>query len=100
MLKNLIYKDLAAYAPIRIWIVGCSTGEEVYSIAICLLEYLDSQTIKPPIQIYATDISGWAIEKARKGLLLKNKKPLIKICGQQMKKFFLATRSFKAATKN
>jgi two-component system, chemotaxis family, CheB/CheR fusion protein len=53
--------------PIRIWVAGCSTGEEAYSIAICLLEFLDTQAIRPSIQIYATDISDWAIEKARTG---------------------------------
>jgi two-component system, chemotaxis family, CheB/CheR fusion protein len=53
--------------PIRIWVAGCSTGEEAYSIAICLLEFLDTQAIRPPIQIYATDISDWAIERARTG---------------------------------
>ena len=53
--------------PIRIWVAGCSTGEEAYSIAICLLEYLDDQPIKPQIQIYATDISDRTIETARVG---------------------------------
>ncbi len=53
--------------PIRIWVAGCSTGEEAYSIAICLLEYLGNQPIKPPIQIYATDISDRSIETARAG---------------------------------
>jgi two-component system CheB/CheR fusion protein len=53
--------------PIRIWVAGCSTGEEAYSIAICLLEYLDDQPIKPPIQIFATDISDRTIEIARAG---------------------------------
>ena len=53
--------------PIRIWVAGCSTGEEAYSIAICLLEYLDDQPIKPSIQIFATDVSDRVIEIARAG---------------------------------
>jgi PAS domain S-box-containing protein len=53
--------------PIRIWVAGCSTGEEAYSIAMCLLEYLDNQPIKPQIQIFATDISDRVIETARAG---------------------------------
>jgi two-component system CheB/CheR fusion protein len=62
-----IIKDKSPKIPIRIWVGGCSTGEEAYSIAICLLEFLETQPIKPPIQIYATDISEIAIEKARLG---------------------------------
>jgi two-component system CheB/CheR fusion protein len=55
--------------PIRIWVVGCSTGEEAYSIAIVLRECLDD--LKPKgnfkIQIYATDIDKEAIDLARQG---------------------------------
>lgn len=57
-------------APIRVWVAGCSTGEEVYSIAICLLEFFDDRATVPPIQIFATDISESAIKKARAGFYL------------------------------
>ncbi|WOD40050.1 chemotaxis protein CheB [Nodosilinea sp. E11] len=53
--------------PLRIWVAGCSTGEEAYSIAICLLEYLGRHSASPPIQIFATDVSELAIEVARFG---------------------------------
>lgn len=53
--------------PIRIWVPGCSTGEEVYSIAISLVEFLDQAAGKNPIQIFATDISEKALQKARTG---------------------------------
>ncbi len=60
-LKKLVFPTItqnkSANAPIRIWVAGCSTGEEVYSIAICLLEFLGNRVIQPPIQIFATDIS-------------------------------------------
>ncbi|MBK1990604.1 PAS domain-containing protein [Sphaerospermopsis aphanizomenoides BCCUSP55] len=52
-------------SPFRIWVAGCSTGEEAYSIAISLLEFLTNQGINIPIQIFATDINEVAIEKAR-----------------------------------
>lgn len=61
------FLDRPPGTPIRVWVVGCSTGEEAYSIAICLLEVLSNRPVKPLIQIYATDISDWAIEKARSG---------------------------------
>ncbi len=53
---------------IRIWVPGCSTGEEPYSIAIALIEYLGEQSPGAEVQIFATDISEAAIEKARTGI--------------------------------
>jgi len=55
-------------APIRVWVPGCSTGEEAYSIAICLLEFLGNDAPRTPIQIFATDLSQLAITRARTGL--------------------------------
>ncbi len=54
-------------APIRIWVPGCASGEEVYSIAICLIEFLREAKADLPIQIFGTDLSVMAIQKARKG---------------------------------
>jgi two-component system CheB/CheR fusion protein len=54
--------------PIRIWVCGCATGEEAYSVAIALLEYLGDQAGMSPIQIFATDVSETAIEAARNGV--------------------------------
>lgn len=54
--------------PVRIWIPGCSTGEEPYSIAIALLEFLGDEANSVPVQIFATDISERAIEQARTGI--------------------------------
>jgi two-component system CheB/CheR fusion protein len=67
-----ILKNKNPDAPIRIWIAGCSTGEEVYSIAICLQEFFeknsDSYRDRTKIQIFASDISEKAIKKARSGI--------------------------------
>ena len=54
--------------PIRIWVPGCASGEEAYSIAIALIEYLEARRRETPIQIFATDISEVALEKARNGI--------------------------------
>ncbi len=53
--------------PIRIWVPGCATGEEVYSIAIALLEYLGDLPPPAGIQLFGTDISEAALEKCRAG---------------------------------
>ena len=53
--------------PIRIWVPGCATGEEAYSIAICLMEFLDQIEENVPFEIFATDISETAVAKARAG---------------------------------
>ena len=50
---------------VRIWVPGCSSGEEAYSIAICLLENLGDRASSTSIQIFASDISEQAIDKAR-----------------------------------
>lgn len=63
-----ILQSKSSGSPLRIWIAGCSTGEEVYSIAICLLEYLEIQEIRLPIQIFATDVNEVAIDRARMGI--------------------------------
>ncbi len=52
---------------LRFWIPGCSTGEEVYSIAIALLESMERRSISIPFQIFASDLSEHALEKARTG---------------------------------
>ncbi len=58
--------------PIRIWVPGCASGEEVYSIAICLTEYLQANRMEYPVHIFGTDISAAAIDKARAGIYNQN----------------------------
>ncbi len=72
--------------PIRIWVAGCSTGEEVYSIAISLLEFLSDQVTQPPIQIFATDISEMAIDKARSGIYAENQ--MVEVSPERRRRFF------------
>src|SRR5712691_1394595 len=63
-----ILKDRDAGKPIRAWVPACSTGEEVYSIAISLVEYLENTGRDDSIQIFGTDVSEAAIERARAGI--------------------------------
>ncbi|WP_020211634.1 CheR family methyltransferase [Flavobacterium rivuli] len=56
---------------IRVWVAGCSTGEEAYSIAICLHEYLSDKLPDIKVQVFASDISENVISKARTGVYSK-----------------------------
>ncbi len=102
--------------PIRIWVPGCSTGEEVYSIAICLVEFLEDlsqaeeeglppdsiapnasgagerkkpkyKTAIPSIKIFATDISDTAIEKARAGIYTTSQ--TLNVEPERLQRFFI-----------
>ena len=78
--------------PIRVWVAGCSTGEEVYSIAITLLEYMwvHSRNISQAataIQIFATDISDTALDRARTGLYTEA--AVSEISVDRLKRFFI-----------
>lgn len=84
----VITQNKSADVPIRIWVAGCSTGEEVYSIAICLLEFLENYASPPPIQIFATDISEVAIEKARTGIYQENQ--MVEVSPERRRRFFYA----------
>ena len=82
-----IMKKRSADDPIRIWIPGCSTGEEVYSLAICLVEYLDHSSVHPPIQTFATDVNETVLEKARDGVYAAS----ASISAERLRRFFVKT---------
>jgi two-component system CheB/CheR fusion protein len=67
-LLPLLFAGKEDGSPLRIWIAGCSTGEETYSMAICLTEYLGARTDAFQIQIFSTDVSEKSISTARKGV--------------------------------
>lgn len=94
-LKELVFPTItqhkSAEIPIRIWVAGCSTGEEVYSIAICLLEFLSDRVPLPTIQIFATDISEAAIRKARSGFYTENQ--MIDVSAERRSRFFILEAS-------
>jgi two-component system, chemotaxis family, CheB/CheR fusion protein len=52
---------------LRVWVIGCSTGEEAYSIAILLREHMAKLDEVPQVQIFATDLDGRALAAARAG---------------------------------
>jgi two-component system CheB/CheR fusion protein len=75
--------------PIRIWVPGCSSGEEAYSMAICLVEFLEEAELSLPFEVFATDVSENAIEKARAGIYTDA--ALAHVSPQRLARFF--TRS-------
>src|SRR5690606_24533003 len=79
-----IIKSKGAGEPYRFWVAGCSTGEEAYSIAICMKEIMDDLPVK--IQIFATDISEPAIQKARLGIY--SKRDVENISPEQLQTYF------------
>ena len=62
-----LFADASADNVIRVWSVGCSTGEEAYSIAILLREHMDLIKKEYKVQLFATDIDSRAIATARAG---------------------------------
>ena len=63
-----IMRNRAEDEAIRIWVPGCASGEEAYSLAISLLEFLGDLAANVQVQIFATDIEDGVIDKARQGI--------------------------------
>lgn len=63
-----IVEDRSPDEPIRIWVPGCSTGQEVYSIAITVHEFLNREGLDLPYQVFGSDVSPEAIDTAREGI--------------------------------
>ena len=85
----LIIKNKDKNTPVRVWVAGCSTGEEAYSIAMCLKEFLGNSHER--VQIFATDISVPAIAKARSGTYTNEE--VDKVSDERLKDFFTKTEN-------
>jgi two-component system, chemotaxis family, CheB/CheR fusion protein len=81
--------------PLRVWVPGCSSGEDAYSIAIVLSELLaairesasgNGASSPPQVQIFATDINDAALETARAGIYDESR--MANVSPQRLKKFF------------
>jgi two-component system CheB/CheR fusion protein len=73
--KTLLPKILKAKAtdePVRIWVPACSSGQEAYSLAILFMEVLGEKAATTTLQIFATDLSQTAVNKARLGIYTKD----------------------------
>jgi len=76
VLKRSVFPKLLKSRPsndtARVWVLGCSTGQEAYSIAMAYLEFAAKANSNVPLQIFATDLNNGLLEKARAGLYAKN----------------------------
>ena len=72
--------------PLRVWVPGCSTGEESYSIAICFLEALEELSANVPILIFATDANERSVKAARSGVYLEN--VALDVGSERLERFF------------
>ena len=94
-LRGVVFPNLlrerTADQPIRMWVPGCATGEEVYSLAMLFFEALVESKSSPTMQIFATDVSDAAIEKARAGLYLDN--AMVDVSPERKRRFFTKTNA-------
>ena len=91
-LAETVLPDLIAKGgpdePIRVWVAGCASGEEAYSLAILLQEHMDSLKQHFTVQLFATDIDSRAIATARGGLYPAN--IAADISAERLARFFSA----------
>ncbi|HYO21376.1 MAG TPA: CheR family methyltransferase, partial [Flavisolibacter sp.] len=81
-----IIKQKEPSEPIRIWVPACSTGQEAYSLAILAMEVLGEKANKAGLQIFATDLSESAVNKARLGIYTKDE--VADLAPQRLNRFF------------
>ncbi len=89
-LASTVLKDLVAGKgsgdEIRIWIPGCATGQEVFTIAILLREAMNGRRARPRVQIFGTDIDDRAIAVARLG---RYRRPLAGLSSERVERWFI-----------
>jgi two-component system CheB/CheR fusion protein len=64
---HTLFENKTINDQVRVWVAGCATGEEAYTMTILLNEYAESMASAPSIQVFATDIDAQAISTAREG---------------------------------
>jgi two-component system CheB/CheR fusion protein len=73
--------------PFRVWVPGCSTGQEAYSLAMTIIEFYDTQPSRPAIQVFATDLSEQtALDKARAGVYPEGIE--LEVTPERLRRFF------------
>jgi two-component system, chemotaxis family, CheB/CheR fusion protein len=83
----LLFNGREFGSPLRIWIAGCATGEEPYSIAMSLHEWLGDRIADRKIQIFASDVSEVSVSKARGGVY--SKREVAGLSEERLHRFFV-----------
>ncbi|HEX4380627.1 MAG TPA: chemotaxis protein CheB [Candidatus Acidoferrum sp.] len=90
LLKSLVFPSImnlrSPESVIRVWTPGCASGEETYSVAIALLEFLGDKASQVPIQFFGTDVSEPSVSKARAGTYPENIQG--DVSPERLKRFF------------
>lgn len=81
-----LFENKSSSDQVRVWIAGCSTGEEAYSIAILLSEYAATLSDPPRIQIFASDVDDDAIAEAREGHFSES--AIVDVSPERLHQFF------------
>jgi two-component system CheB/CheR fusion protein len=82
-----LLNDRAPEDPVRIWAPGCATGEEAYSVAIALIEYMREHDQDITIQVFGTDLSENSLEKARAGVYPESISADVSV--ERLRRFFI-----------
>jgi len=88
-LKRVVFPKLTPERdePVRIWVPGCSTGQEAYSIAMAFAEFSDTSARAPKLQVFATDVNDETLTRARAGLYVKTL--LLDVSTARLRRFFV-----------
>ncbi|MGH7133537.1 MAG: chemotaxis protein CheB [Phycisphaerales bacterium] len=73
--------------PLRVWVLGCSTGEEAYSIAMAFAEFEEGCSTRHTIQIFASDLNEAGIQKARSGVYSRSS--VADVSPERLRRFFV-----------
>ena len=82
----VVCEGLSGTQLLRIWVPGCASGEEVYSVAMALLEYVGDSVPSARIQIFGTDVSETALEHARAGVYTAS--AVREVSAERLQRFF------------
>ena len=92
-----LFNGKMADGMVRLWVPGCATGEEAYSLAMLLREQMDSLPAPPKVQVFATDIDDLAITTARFG---RYPKTLLEgLSPERLRRFFTLSQDMYCVTK-
>lgn len=90
ILKRKVFPKMVEQSsrePVRVWVQGCSTGQEAYSIAMAFAEFAESAKGARKLQMFATDLNERLLEKARRGLYVSS---LVQdVSPERLRRFFV-----------